>query len=171
MRMRKACGVGMHRFGRWAVSGLVTAAAFALPTWICAVLVLPAVLKDPSIRWGLASALGTALAALAAAWGYGFATRVQGTAEDRKPPVAAVSAPGVRAVAIGGANAGGISTGDTAAPQQPSGQVAGVRPQDRRFPAAPAAGTVTASGERSIAIGGGNSGALSTGDQHGGAPS
>jgi hypothetical protein len=59
------------------VAASVTALTFAIPTWLSGVLVLPSMLKDSATRWGLASALGTALAALAATWGYGFATRTE----------------------------------------------------------------------------------------------
>jgi hypothetical protein len=156
----------MDRFGRWAVAALATAAAFVLPTWICGALVLPSMLEDPSIRWGLACALGTALAALAAAWGYGFAARTQEKARDKEPSGPMNLASGARAVAVGGSNPGSISTGDTTAPHQPFGQVSSEKPAGPQLPAAPVASRVTASGERSIAIGGGNKGQLSTGDQH-----
>jgi hypothetical protein len=155
------------RFGRWAVAVLATATAFLLPAWICGALVLPSMLKDPSIRWGLASALGAALAALAAAWGYGFATRVK----DPEHPNRMVLAPGVRAAVVGGSNRGSISTGDTAAPRQPSAQGAAQKSATPQPPTAQAASTVTASGERSIAVGGDNEGLLSTGDQQDIAPS
>ena len=164
-------GVELDRFRRWVVAALVTGAAFALPTWICGALVLPSMLKDPSIRWGLASALGTALAALAAAWGYSFAARAQKKAGDREPPGPMVLASGVRAVAMGGSNPGSISTGDTTAPHQPSRQGASEEPASPQLPAAQVTTRVTASGERSIAVGGDNTGRLSTGDQHGGAQS
>ncbi|WP_405640466.1 hypothetical protein [Streptomyces uncialis] len=90
----------MERFGRWVVAFLVTVAAFAVSTWLCGALVLPSVLKDPAIRWSVASALGATAAALAAMWGYGFATR----APERGRSSPAVQAPGGRAVAIGGSN-------------------------------------------------------------------
>ncbi len=64
----------MNQIVRWWVAGLVTVVAFAAPTWICATLALPAVIKDPGIRWGIAGALGVAVAALAALWGHSFAT-------------------------------------------------------------------------------------------------
>ncbi|MGW5691187.1 NACHT domain-containing protein [Streptomyces asiaticus] len=76
----------------------MTVAAFAVPTWLCGNIVLPSLLKDPSIRWGVASTLGAALAGLAAAWGYTFATvnqspapsgvSAQATAEDLASEVA-----------------------------------------------------------------------------------
>ncbi|MBT2483003.1 hypothetical protein J7E94_33560 [Streptomyces sp. ISL-94] len=131
------------------------------PTWLCGVLVLPSVLEDPATRWAVASALGTAVAALAGMWGYGFATRTPGPDTQ---------ASGVRAVAVGGSNSGSIFTGDTGAPGQSPGQAGGGNPTSPPTPAPPVAGgTVTAAGERSIAIGGDSTGPLSTGDHHGGA--
>jgi hypothetical protein len=59
---------------RWTVAVLVTVAAFAASSWICGALVLSTVMKDPGIRWGVAGALGVAVAALAALWGHSFAT-------------------------------------------------------------------------------------------------
>jgi hypothetical protein len=59
---------------RWGVAGLVTVVAFCGPAWICGALVLPTLITDPVIRWGIAGALGVALAALAALWGKTFAT-------------------------------------------------------------------------------------------------
>jgi hypothetical protein len=158
----------MERFGRWVAAALATVAAFSLSTWICGALVLPLVLKDPAIRWGLASALGVAMAALAALWGIGFAVQDQ---EDREPPGPVVWASGVRAVAVGGNNLSSISTGDTAAPHQSPRRPLDKEPANPQLPAAAEAGTVTASGERSIAIGGDSTGTLSTGDQHGGGQS
>lgn len=58
---------------RWLVAGVVTVAAFAVTTWICGSLVLPVVMKDGVVRWGVAGALGVAVAALAALWGHSFA--------------------------------------------------------------------------------------------------
>jgi hypothetical protein len=161
----------MERFVRWVVAALVTAAAFAVPTWICGALVLPSVLKDPAIRWGLACALGVAMAALAALWGHDFATQTQENAGDRESPGRVVRASGGRAVAVGGSNRGSISTGGTAAPYQFPRPVAGGRSPNPQWPAARVAGAVNASGERSIAIGGDSTGTLSTGDQDGGAQS
>ncbi|MFF8787996.1 hypothetical protein [Streptomyces sp. NPDC015125] len=148
----------MRRNLRWAVAGLATVVAFAVPVWLCAAVVLPSLLKDPAIRWALASALGTVLASLAAVWGHGYATRTEGST---RRSASSVQATAERAVAIGGSNQGPVSTGDTQVPAQ-SPAVAPATPQ---HPAAPPADAVTASGNRSIAIGGNNSGPLSTGNQ------
>jgi hypothetical protein len=121
--------------------------------------VLPSLLKDPAIRWALASALGSALAALAALWGHGFATRVQGTT-GQAPSGPSVQATADRAVAIGGSNSGPIATGDAQVPAQP----AAGGPAPAQPPAPPAPNTVSTSGKRSIAIGGNNTAPLSTGD-------
>ncbi|MFD8643918.1 hypothetical protein ACFV14_26890 [Streptomyces zaomyceticus] len=153
----------MGRFGRWAVAVLVTVASFAVPTWLGGALVLPSVLKDAEIRWAVASALGTAVAALVGMWGYRFATR------ERQNPGPAVQATGERGVAIGGHNSGPVTTGDTGAGQPPAEAEAGNQ-TPAALPATPAPGTVTAAGERTIAIGGNNTGTLSTGDQGGNQP-
>lgn len=60
---------------RWLVAALVTVAAFASVTWICGAVVLAAFMGDVGARWGIAGALGVAVAALAALWGHAFATR------------------------------------------------------------------------------------------------
>jgi hypothetical protein len=119
-------------------------------------------LEDPAIRWGLASALGVALAALAALWGHGFATRTREEDHPRTPSGVSVHAAGARSVAVSGNPAGDISTGDTGTPRTSAA------PSARREPAPPQApepGAVIASGERSIAISGNPQGNLSTGDQ------
>ncbi|MFH9727769.1 hypothetical protein ACH4M4_33095 [Streptomyces sp. NPDC017254] len=149
----------MGRFGRWAIAVLVTVVSFAVPTWLGGALVLPSVLEDPEIRWAVASALGTAVAALVGMWGYRFATR------ERQNPGPAVQVTGERGVAIGGHNSGPVFTGDTGAGQPPAA-AGNQTPAPSPGPLAP--GTVTAAGERTIAIGGNNTGTLSTGD-HGGA--
>ncbi|MFF9727787.1 hypothetical protein [Streptomyces gardneri] len=140
----------------------MTVAALAVPVWLCGAVVLPPLLEDPAIRWPLASTLGTALAALAALWGYGFATRGRPTTGPT-PSSPSAQATAERAVAIGGNNHAPVSTGDAPAPTlpAPAGPAAG-QPS-----APPAPGTVSASGERSIAIGGNSSGSLATGDRPG----
>ena len=112
----------MERNLRWAVAALVTLAAVAVPTWLCGAVVLPPLLKDGAIRWGLAGVVGLALAALAALWGHSYAT---GTERDESAAVLSglkvqatpqrvntVTASGERSVAIGGDNSGETSTGD-----------------------------------------------------------
>lgn len=165
----------MRRHLRWAAAGLVTAVAFAVPTWLCGAVFLPTVVTDDAIRWSLASALGAVLAALAVAWGQGFAMRTQ--QDDAPPPPSdgPVTASGTRSVAIAGNPTGDISTGDTGVRAAPNSSPA--RP-DPTPPAAPTPaspqptpehgpGSVTASGERSIAINGNPGGSISTGDQLG----
>jgi hypothetical protein len=140
----------MERFGRWLLAAVTTVAVFVLITWACGALVLPLLLDDPAVRWGIASALGAAVAAVAASWGASVATRTP--QQDPAPdPV------------VGGGNSGVIATGDGPRPTPPP----------ERAPAAPAppsAHTVSASGERSIALGGDNTGTVSTGDQPNGTP-
>ncbi|MGQ4390266.1 hypothetical protein [Streptomyces sp. SAS_270] len=148
----------MGRNARWAVAGLVTAAAFAVPAWLCGAVVLPPLLKDPAIRWSLASTLGAVLGSLVVLWGHGFVTRAPATGTSGR----AVQATAERAIAIGGDNRASVSTGDASAPAPPAPAPPAAGP-DPAPP--PATDTVSASGPRAIAIGGTNSGPLSTGDQ------
>jgi len=148
----------------------VTAAAFAVPAWLAGAVVLPPLLKDPGTRWGVASSLGVALAALAALWSHGFATDGQ---EGDPPADTSVQAVGERSVAVGGDNRGRISTGDTSG----AGSVARATTGDPAPPTSPAPapgqeagqeagqGKVSAAGKRGIAIGGSNTAPLSTGDR------
>jgi hypothetical protein len=76
---------------RWSVAGLVTIAVFVVTTWLCGALALPHVLKDPAARWGIAGALGVALAALAALWGHSFAEGRQRATTTSSSPQSAVS--------------------------------------------------------------------------------
>lgn len=71
------------RTPRWLVAVMVTVAAFAMTTWICGALILPVVMRDPGVRWGVAGACGVAVAALAALWGHSFASA--GRSEDPVP--------------------------------------------------------------------------------------
>lgn len=71
---------------RWSVAGLVTIAVFAVVTWICGALALPHVMKDPGVRWGVAGALGVAVAALAALWGHSFAIGEPTGTNSREDP-------------------------------------------------------------------------------------
>jgi hypothetical protein len=158
-------GGSMERNLRWAVAALVTLAAVAVPTWLCGAVVLPPLLKDGAIRWGLAGVVGVALAALAALWGHSYAT---GTEKKEGPvlPRLQVQATAQGAVAVGGNNPGTISTGTSTPPATPTQPAPGNPPAQ---PSASQANTVTASAERSVAIGGDNSGQVSTGDQPGSA--
>ncbi|ALV30914.1 hypothetical protein AS200_01555 [Streptomyces sp. CdTB01] len=143
------------------VAGLATATVFAVPAWLCGAMLLPPLLKDPVIRWSVASALGTVLGSLAVLWGHGFATQATETGAS----VRSVKVTAERAVAIGGDNRATVSTGDSTAhpPPAPTQPAAGPHPA----PPSPAPADVSASGNRAIAIGGANSGPLSTGDQPG----
>jgi hypothetical protein len=153
-------GGSMGRNVRWAVAGLVTAAAFAVPVWLCGAVVLPPLLEDEAVRWSLASALGAVLGSLAVLWGHGFATRVP-AAEQSVSSVSSVQATAGGAVAVGGNNQGSIFTGRAPAPAQPPVAAPAALPH----PVPPSTGSVTASGPGSIAIGGDNAGPLSTGDR------
>src|SRR5260221_5827593 len=63
----------MKQIAKWLVAMAATIAAFGAASWVCGELILPAVMKNSGIRWGLAGALGVAVAALAAMWGHSFA--------------------------------------------------------------------------------------------------
>ncbi|GBQ00266.1 hypothetical protein SSP531S_16800 [Streptomyces spongiicola] len=174
------------------VAGLVTAVAFTVPTWLGGAVLLPSAVADDAIRWSLSSALGVVLATLAGAWGQGFATRAP-RPEDASalPSGGPVTASGPRSVAVKGDPTGPISTGDTVVRAVPDGSAGRPEPDSPNTPApapepapepapAPAPGSsqprpepggrpgsVTASGERSIAVDGNPRGGISTGDQLG----
>ncbi|WP_416984491.1 hypothetical protein [Streptomyces sp. T028] len=158
---------------RWAAAGLVTIVVFVVCTWLCGAVLLPSVLPDPAIRWGVSSTAGVVLATFAVAWGQIFATRTRQEDPPALPSDGPVTASGPRSVAIKGNPTGNISTGDTGVRQSP--EVAPARPEAAApagpVPAAPqpepGPGSVTASGDRSIAINGNPAGTLSTGDQLG----
>ena len=57
----------MKTIGRWAVAFTAVIAAFAIPAWLCGTLILRDVLKDPGVRWGVATAVGIVVA-LVALW-------------------------------------------------------------------------------------------------------
>jgi hypothetical protein len=123
---------------------------------MCGALFLPMVIKDSGARWGVGSALGVAVSALAAMWGYGFA--VEGESEEEsKTSRTSVNAEGEGSIAIGGSNHGTAVTSGVVAPLKTESLDLPI------FPASPA-GQVTARGNRSIAVGGDNVGAVSTGD-------
>jgi hypothetical protein len=91
---------------RWLVAGLVTVAAFAGATFICGALVLPTVMKDGGVRWGIAGGLGVAVAALAALWGCSFATvegaKDAGALPSAGGPTTIVTGPGTTRNKISG---------------------------------------------------------------------
>lgn len=96
---------------RWSVALVVTVVGFALATGVCGALVLPPVMKDPAIRWGVTGGLGVAVAALAALWGHSFATGEHpapagsGNVPDKglgTTPAPGASGPGATANTIGG---------------------------------------------------------------------
>jgi hypothetical protein len=65
--------MGVKPVARWSAAAAVTVAAFAAAAWVSGALILPAVIRDPGIRWGLAGSVGVAVAALGALWGSSFA--------------------------------------------------------------------------------------------------
>ncbi len=75
----------MTQVARWLLAGLVTVAAFATVTWLCGGLILPVFTLDPDLRWSIAGGAGVAVAALAALWGQGFATRSRDDVGDDRP--------------------------------------------------------------------------------------
>src|ERR1700730_13005258 len=91
---------------RWLVASLVTIAAFAMATSICGALILPTVMKDPGVRWGVAGALGVAVAALAALWGHSFATAERSTdaahTTSAPAPTTTITGPGTTSNKISG---------------------------------------------------------------------
>lgn len=154
----------MSRGMRWFLAAVVTTLAFVMPTLVCGVWILVPVLPDGGTRWGVASGLGVALAALAALWGHGFATGDTQKSEERSSlPNAGVRALGGRAVAVGGSVRGGVITGD-GVPAPGSTGPAAVRRRDESCARVPEPGGVIASGERSVAIGGDAEGDVTTGD-------
>ena len=88
---------------RWVIAAAVTAATFAITTWLCGAFVLPAVnVTDPAVRWGIAGGLGVALAALAALWGASYAEDAHRSEPEAPPsgaPPAAPAAPASEAPA------------------------------------------------------------------------
>lgn len=70
---------------RWAVASFITVVTFGAVTAVCGALVLPLLLTDGSVRWGIAASLGTAVAALAAIWGQSFATSMPAEPGEGKP--------------------------------------------------------------------------------------
>ncbi|MFC8142451.1 hypothetical protein ACFUKV_11910 [Streptomyces paradoxus] len=155
---------------RWLLAGAVAMVAFIVPTVTCGMWLLPALVSDAAARWGVASALGAAVAAVSVLWGQGFATRPGGGSGTAGGPTRSVQATGTRAVAVGATVRGNISTGEGGVPctnppvgRPTQGTTATASPE----PAAGAAplGSVTASGERSVAVGDAVVGDITTGDR------
>jgi hypothetical protein len=77
----------MGAVSRWIVAFLAVIAAFAVPAWLSDALILPHVIKDPGVRWGVATAPGLAVAAFVALWAYDHVKRGKdgGPAEPGEP--------------------------------------------------------------------------------------
>jgi hypothetical protein len=166
-------GAAMDRGTRWLLAGVVTVAAFLVPTVVCGVWLLPTWLKDGPTCWAVASGLGVAVAALAALWGHGFASGGEAQKTAAEPDTGSATASGNRAVAIQGPVKGNISTGDSGVPHSaPDAFRRGSTPaealsqqQEPGPDREPAPGSATASGERAVAVNGGLEGDVSTGDR------
>ena len=65
----------MRAIGRWGVAFLAVIAAVAVPVWLCEALILPHVIKDPGVRWGVATAPGLAVATFVGLWAYDYVKR------------------------------------------------------------------------------------------------
>lgn len=150
-------------------------AAFVVPTMVCGLWLLPALVHDAGARWGVASALGAAVAAVSVLWGQSFATPPGGGGATGSGPARSVQASGQRAVAVGGPVKGNISTGDVGVPRTSSaaaGQTSGGATTPSPEPSVPSEpqggshqGLVAASGERSVALGDAMDGDIATGDR------
>ncbi|WP_217185797.1 hypothetical protein [Streptomyces sp. AC495_CC817] len=138
--------------------------AFAVPTAVCGLWVLPSVIQDPGTRWAVASALGAAIAALAVLWGQSFASSY--TTATVPPPPATVIASGERAAAVEGEVEGNITTGNRGGPAMPSAGGQAPAAPGNSAPVPP--GSVVASGDRAAALRGKIKGDVTTGDQPGG---
>ncbi|MFF7870795.1 hypothetical protein ACFZCT_30615 [Streptomyces qaidamensis] len=155
---------------RWLLAGAVAMVAFIVPTVLCGVWLLSALVPDEAARWGVASALGAAVAAVSVLWGQGFAARPGGGSSTTGGPGRSVQASGTRAIAVGATVRGNISTGDGGVPcaSPPAGRpTRGTTVTASPEPAAGTApsGSVTASGERSVAVGDAVVGDIATGDR------
>jgi hypothetical protein len=100
---------------------MVTIAAFALPAWICGALILRPFVDDLGVRWGLAGALGVAVAALAALWGHSFAK----SAKSRELDPVDVQGPAPAAGTVSGSTHNEISDGTFHGPVLQSGNISG----------------------------------------------
>jgi hypothetical protein len=95
----------MGGVARWWIAGLVTAAAFAVATWVAGEYALSLVMRSAADRWVVAAGLGVAVAALAAMWGQSWATRQTDVEPD-------ATAAGERSIIAGQDISGIASTGD-----------------------------------------------------------
>ncbi|MFE1228063.1 hypothetical protein [Streptomyces sp. NPDC058745] len=160
-------GVGsVGRSWRWFVAAGVTVVAFVVPTLVGGLWILPSVVKDTAAQWSVACALGAAVAALTVLWGQSFAS-------DNQSKDPSVEARGERSIAVGGPVKGNLSTGDQGGQPAPTPLAqAPAAPSSTPASAPPPAGqgTAVASGNRSIALGGGLEGDADTGDRVNGTP-
>ena len=60
----------MKNIARGTFAVVIVAAVFALVAWFCGAIILPHVLKDPVVRWTVATAAAIAVDALVAMWAY-----------------------------------------------------------------------------------------------------
>jgi hypothetical protein len=113
LAVMSALGLGwaMSQLFRWCSAGVVTVTVFGAVTGIC-VLSLRPMVHSGADRWVIASALGVAVAALAATWGASWAAR--DGPQDAGPGSSGGSGRSVQAasggIAIGGDNLGIAST-------------------------------------------------------------
>jgi hypothetical protein len=107
--------VAVSKVLRWFVAGVLTVAAFTVGTWVAGAIVLPHLVADHADRWVIAVGCGAAVTALAAMWGYRYATAEAADApKTDRPTGPTASAAGERSISVAG-NLGGIaSTGDNA---------------------------------------------------------
>ena len=105
----------VSRVLRWFVAILVTLAAFAVGTWAAGAIVLPHLVTDHGDRWVIAAGFGVAVAALAAMWGYRYATAEAADAPKAdRPAEPVVPTAGERSISVNGNLDGIASTGDNA---------------------------------------------------------
>jgi hypothetical protein len=98
---------------RWFVAVVVSLLAFAVGTWVAGAIVLPHLVADHADRWVIAAGCGVAVAALAAMWGYRYATADAADAPDaRESAEPVVPAAGERSISVSGNLDGIASTGD-----------------------------------------------------------
>lgn len=74
----------MKNITRGALAVVIVAAGFALVAWLCGEIILPSALKDPVVRWTVATAAAIAVDALIAIWAYSFAKGGENDTEAAK---------------------------------------------------------------------------------------